>query len=94
MIPLNPDQKQEKSKHIPMIMQNRMPGYETMDKEEYFQKELEVLPEACDVRVCHCKRIFSIRVIHISEYESKTLGKPFCEDWDGTERRTWILQFT
>ena len=60
MIPVNSNQKQENSKHIPMIMQNRMPGYETMDKGEYFQKELEVLPEACDVRVYHCKRILNI----------------------------------
>ncbi|KAK8822143.1 hypothetical protein WA538_000231, partial [Blastocystis sp. DL] len=34
---------------VPILAQNRLPGYNTMDKEEYFQKELDALPEACDV---------------------------------------------
>ena len=51
MIPLNPDQKQDSSKHVPIIIQNRMPGFDRMDKEEYFHKELVELPDACDVRV-------------------------------------------
>ena len=36
---------------VPILAQNRLPGYNTMDKEEYFQKELDALPEACDVHV-------------------------------------------
>ncbi|KAK8801512.1 hypothetical protein WA171_004652 [Blastocystis sp. BT1] len=76
VIPLNPDQKQEKSKHIPMIMQNRMPGYETMDKEEYFQKELEVLPEACDVRGDSYQRI---RIEDFGKAILRGMG------WDGKE---------
>ena len=58
-----------------------------MDKEEYFQKELDALPEACDVHVVFALFVMIVRVTHTRVFPSKTSEKPFFVGWDGMERK-------
>lgn len=61
-----------------------------MDKEEYFQKELDALPEACDVHVVFAALELMIRATPTRASQSRTSEKRFFAEWAGMARKRWM----